>query len=79
MVADPLSPEAGRAADVDAEHLLYERAKPSPSGTGPLRLTPLELLDRLAALVPPPRVHHHRSGPSSRRPLRLGAAARPPL
>ena len=24
------------------------------------RLTPLELLERLAALVPPPRVHRHR-------------------
>ena len=35
---------------------------PSPvrGGNGPLLLTPLELLDRLAALVPPPRVHRHR-------------------
>jgi len=43
-----------RLREVDAEHLLYESAK-----TGPLRLTPLQLLDRLAALVPPPRVHRH--------------------
>jgi len=35
---------------------------PSPvrGGKRPLRLTPLVLLDRLAALVPPPRSHRHR-------------------
>jgi hypothetical protein len=48
-----------RLRELDAEHPLYERAKPSPGGTGRLRLTPLELLDRLAALVPQPRLHHH--------------------
>ena len=87
--------------------------RPGPVGSGPQRLTPLELLDRLAALVPPPRLHRHRyfgvlapnsplriavtalapvatiappapnahpaAGPSLRRPLRLGAAARPHL
>ena len=31
-----------------------------PTGRGPQILTPLELIDRLAALVPPPRVHRHR-------------------
>jgi hypothetical protein len=31
--------------------LLYEGTKPAPSGNGPLLLTPLDLLDRLAALV----------------------------
>jgi len=46
--------------ELDAEHLLYESAKSGPGGTDPLRLTPLQLLDRLAALVPPPRVHRHR-------------------
>ena len=25
-----------------------------------LRLTPLELIERIAALVPPPRMHRHR-------------------
>jgi hypothetical protein len=44
----------------DGEHLVYENAKPGPGGTGPLLLTPLQLLDRVAALVPPPRVHRHR-------------------
>jgi hypothetical protein len=36
------------------------RPKPAPAGKTQLRLTPLELLDRLAALIPPPRVHRHR-------------------
>ncbi|MEJ7746081.1 MAG: transposase, partial [Luteimonas sp.] len=40
--------------------MLYEGTKPGPGGSGPLLLTPLELLDRLAALVPPPRIHRHR-------------------
>jgi Putative transposase len=45
---------------LDPEHLLYEAAKPGPCGTGPLLLTPLQLIDRIAALVPPPRIHRHR-------------------
>jgi len=45
---------------VDPEHLLYLSSKPGPGGTGPQILTTLQLLDRLAALVPPPRVHRHR-------------------
>ncbi|HEX8010226.1 MAG TPA: transposase, partial [Casimicrobiaceae bacterium] len=52
--------EPARLLEVDAEHLLYASTKPGPGGSGPLRLTPLELIDRLAALVPPPRVHRHR-------------------
>jgi hypothetical protein len=35
-------------------------SRPGPGGNGPQRLTPLQLLDRLAALVPPPRIHRHR-------------------
>jgi hypothetical protein len=31
-----------------------------PDGKTQLRLTPLEFLDRLAVLIPPPRVHRHR-------------------
>ena len=46
--------------ELDAERLLYERAKPRPGANAPLRLTPLQLLDRLAALGPPPRVYRHR-------------------
>jgi hypothetical protein len=49
-----------RLRELDPEHLLYASTKPGPGSTGPQSLTPLQLLDRLAALVPPPRVHRHR-------------------
>lgn len=49
-----------RLRDLDPEHLLYESTKLGPGGNGPLLLTPLHVLDRLAALVPPPRVLRHR-------------------
>jgi hypothetical protein len=39
--------------DLDPEHPLYESTKPGPGGSGSLIQTPLQLLDRLAALVPP--------------------------
>ncbi len=40
-----------RLRELDGEHLRYERSQPGPAGTGAARiLTPLELLDRLAAL-----------------------------
>jgi hypothetical protein len=34
--------------------------KADPGARAALILTPLELLDRSAALVPPPRIHRHR-------------------
>jgi hypothetical protein len=34
--------------------------KPRPDGSTSLTLAPLDLLDRLAALIPPPRRHRHR-------------------
>ncbi|MBM5812943.1 MAG: transposase [Gammaproteobacteria bacterium] len=37
----------------------YHLTRPLPSGQTELTLTPLELLDRLAALIPPPRRHRH--------------------
>ena len=49
-----------RLRKLDREHLSYDHLKPGPGGTGPQILTPLQLLDRLAALVPPPRIHRHR-------------------
>jgi len=49
-----------RMREFDREHLIYDPPKPGPGGSGPQCLTPLELLDRLAALVPPPRLHRHR-------------------
>jgi hypothetical protein len=40
--------------------LVYRLPEPDMHGREVLRLTPLELLDRLAQLVPPPRIHRHR-------------------
>jgi len=42
------------------DQLVYRFPKPQPDGTTQLRLTPLELIERLAALIPPPRIHRHR-------------------
>jgi len=42
------------------DRLVYHLLKPGPGGRTDLTLTPLELIDRLAALIPPPRLHRHR-------------------
>lgn len=47
--------------DVEDQPPIYRLPKPTPNGRTQLRLTPLQLLDRLAALIPPPRVHRRRS------------------
>ncbi len=49
-----------RLRQIDPGHLVYARVKPGPGGSRSLLLTPLALLDRLAALIPPPRQHRHR-------------------
>ena len=49
-----------RLEAVDDAHLRYHLSKPQPDATTELSLSPLELIDRIAALVPPPRVHRHR-------------------
>jgi hypothetical protein len=49
-----------RLRELDPERLLDEGTKAGPGGTGPLLLTPLELIERIVALVPPPRIHRHR-------------------
>ena len=49
-----------RLREIDPEHLVYESVKPGPKGGVSLMLTPMQLLDRLAALIPPPRRHRHR-------------------
>jgi len=43
-----------------ADRLVYHLPKPGPDRRTELTLTPLELIDRLAALIPPPRLHRHR-------------------
>jgi len=49
-----------RLRQMDPEHLVYESIKPGPGGSVSLLLAPLELIERLAALIPPPRRHRHR-------------------
>ncbi|MBN8520243.1 MAG: transposase [Candidatus Accumulibacter sp.] len=49
-----------RWREIDAEHLVYESVKPGPGGSVSVMLTPLERIERLAALIPPPRRHRHR-------------------
>jgi hypothetical protein len=53
--------------------VVYALKKPDPRGrSSALTLTPLELLQLLAALIPPPRVHRHRYAgvPAPNSPLR---------
>jgi hypothetical protein len=45
---------------LDDERIVYRLAKPQRDGTTALTLMPLELIDQLAALIPPPRRHRHR-------------------
>ncbi|MDX2506385.1 MAG: transposase [Gammaproteobacteria bacterium] len=40
--------------------LIYQLNKPLANDQTQLKLTSLELIDKLAALVPPPRIHRHR-------------------
>ncbi len=49
-----------RLTQVTPERVVYRLPKLQPDGRAALSLTPLELLDRLAALIPPPRRHRHR-------------------
>ena len=49
-----------RLHQIDDARYRYDAPKPGPKGTVCLIVSPLELLDRLAALVPPPRAHRHR-------------------
>jgi len=42
------------------EQLCYRLTKPGPEGRSEVFLSPAEFLDRIAALVPPPRRHRHR-------------------
>jgi hypothetical protein len=49
-----------RLGRVNDEMLVYSLKRPAVDGRTELYLTPLELLDRLAALITPPRIHKHR-------------------
>ena len=45
----------GRLRILDADHLSFALKTPWSDGTSHLLLSPMELLEKLAALVPPPR------------------------
>jgi len=65
-----------RIEQLGEDQLVYRFAKPLPDGRTELRLTPLELIERLAALIPPPRLHRHRPSPTLPR-LHTTSRARP--
>jgi len=46
--------------DPAQQTVLYHLPKPAPDGCLVLKLQPLELIDKLVALIPPPRLHRHR-------------------
>jgi hypothetical protein len=52
-----------RLREHDHEHLIYDHPQPGPSARSALILTPLELLDRIAVLMPPPHIHRHFGAP----------------
>jgi hypothetical protein len=49
----------GRLQRAGAQRVIYQLPKPDVSGNSHIRLDPLELLDRLAALIVRPRHHRH--------------------
>ena len=51
---------ADRLEELDPQRLLYRLPKPGPDGRTQIILSPLALIGRIAALVPPPRQHRHR-------------------
>ena len=66
-----------RLKQVDARQAIYRWPKPQSDGSTLLSLSPLERIDHLATLIPPPRLHRYRDhevlAPSS--PLRDAATA----
>ncbi|MBK9522268.1 MAG: transposase [Rhodocyclaceae bacterium] len=65
----------------DAEHVVYHNPKPHQGGSRELVLTPLELIDKIGAVIPPPRTHGHRYygvlAPNA--PMRAAVTALAPL
>jgi len=51
---------ADRLEELDPQRLIYHLPKPGPDGRTQILLSPLKLIGRIAALVPPPRQHRHR-------------------
>ena len=46
-----------RIEQVSEDRIVYRLPEPQRDGRTALSLTPLELIDHLAALIPPPRLH----------------------
>jgi hypothetical protein len=71
---------AERLEELDRHRLIYHLPRPGVDGRTQLQLSPLELIGRIAALVPPPRLHRHRYygvlAPNS--PLRAAVTALAP-
>jgi hypothetical protein len=64
------------AARDGEQQVVYRLPKPQLDGRTELSLTPLEFIDHLAALIPPPRVHHqHLRDRRDRRPRGSDALA----
>ena len=57
-IARPAVSEERLSMD-DYGNVIYRFKKPWDDGTTALKLTPMELMERLVALVPRPRVHHY--------------------
>ncbi len=61
--------------------LVYRLPKPAPDGRTELLLSPIQLLERLARFVPPPRIHRHRYhgvlAPNSKRRAAVTHIGRP--
>jgi hypothetical protein len=56
----PRTPSASESVDTGVRRVYYQPARPTPNGRTILGLSPLEFLDALSRLIPPPRVHRHR-------------------
>ena len=64
-----------RLEQVRDDQLVYRLPRPQPDGRSELRLTPLELIERLAALISPPAPAPPplSRGARTQRPLRAAA------
>jgi hypothetical protein len=54
------APKGAASLASSDSRLLYRFPKPTPDGRTQILLSPLQLLQRLAAFVPPPRIHRNR-------------------
>ena len=71
-------PRAGRLQCIEADHLTFRLTPPWSDGTTQLLLSPLELIEKLRALIPPPRLNLMRDGGHSRAQCRSSQPGRTP-